>query len=455
MRTPQVRKGSQVGAQFATFVQGETAYVTYSYIATNLIRLFSTVILTRILSPDDFGAISIVTSVIVTVTMLSDVGFNPFVIRHSDAFKKSFTDTVWTIRLARSIFLSSILFLIAGPVAEFMNKPELINLIRALSVVFIFEALPSMAWIIAVRERRLAKIATVDVAGALVQLASMVIFALVFKSYWAVVPASIVTWLFKIFMSYRFFPNSSNRIHCERIYAKELLNFAKFVAPSSAITLLLSQSDKIVLARLMPIDQYGLYMIAFSLAYAPLGFVGSYASRILYPRYADVWRSDPEGLPAAYYATRRKISLLYQIGCGILVGAAPLIIEILYDARYSAAGFYLVILASGSLTLLENTAAREALIAAGRVNATLAANIIRLSWLIVAAPAGYFLFGIPGMLVGFVSIEAAALMYNYKQLISLSIFSLKETALLLAASTVGIVAGACAYYYGLPLIERI
>ena len=65
-----------------SFVQKNTSVVLIGNIIGNLLRIVSTVVLTRILTAGDFGAMAIVATALYIFVMLSDVGFYPFIVRH-------------------------------------------------------------------------------------------------------------------------------------------------------------------------------------------------------------------------------------------------------------------------------------------------------------------------------------------------------------------------------------
>ena len=157
---------------------------------------------------------------------------------------------------------------------------------------------------------------------------------------------------------------------------------------SSMLSLLILQSDKLVLAKLMPLSAYGLYAIAVTLAAAPGALTGPYATRVLYPAYAKTFRAEPEKLRHVFYSARRKVTLLYMVGAGCLIGGARLIISILYDPRYHGVTPFLQLIGISTMLRMATSAANEVLIAAGLMRATLMANICRVIWLSAGGAVG-------------------------------------------------------------------
>ena len=94
-----------------------TSFVIAGNIVVNLARIVSSVVLTRLLTAEDFGVVGIVTSVLFTIAMLSDLGFQAYIIRHEEGDEQRFLDEVWTLRLIRGIAVSVAIAGLAAPIS--------------------------------------------------------------------------------------------------------------------------------------------------------------------------------------------------------------------------------------------------------------------------------------------------------------------------------------------------
>jgi O-antigen/teichoic acid export membrane protein len=419
----------------------DTSVVVATVVALNLLRVVSSVILTRLLAPEVFGVVGIIGSVAFVLAMISDLGFQAFVVRHRDGDDPRFLDVVWTIRLLRAAALTAALALLAGPIAGALDKPALAGLIAVSAAFFLLEGLSSLSLVTALRTGALLRLSVMELGVAVVQLAAAVVLAAVWRDAWSMVAATLVAGAAKLWLSYAVFPGSRRRWQFDRLWAAELWAFARFVTGSSIISMTLIQADKVVLARLLPLDALGLYILAGNLALAPLAFTSAYASRVLYPLYARVWRERPEDLPGVFYAARRRASALYMVGAGGLIGVAPLLVGILYDDRYAGAATYLRLLAVTPLFALAAAAANEALTASGRVRATFRASLVKLSWLAVAAPVGFLWAGPIGLVAAVGATEAAGATYGWFALHRIGLLRPDEELLLLGAGATGIALG--------------
>ena len=98
------------------------------------------IVLARILSPDDYGLIGIVTIFTLISQTLINAGFTSALIRKKDATDDDY-NTVFIVNLGMSLLLYVIIFLASPAIAIFFNRQELISLVRVTSLGMVIGAL--------------------------------------------------------------------------------------------------------------------------------------------------------------------------------------------------------------------------------------------------------------------------------------------------------------------------
>lgn len=97
------------------------------------------IVLARLLSPEDYGLIGIITIFITIFNAILDGGLSTALIR-----KKDLTDTdcntVFYSNIVLSIFLSLTLFFSAPLIARFFERPELVDLVKVMSSLLVINA---------------------------------------------------------------------------------------------------------------------------------------------------------------------------------------------------------------------------------------------------------------------------------------------------------------------------
>lgn len=113
---------------------------------------------------------------------------------------------------------------------------------------------------------------------------------------------------------------------------------------ASALTYLFSQSDKLFFAGKITAAQLGVYSIAFMLAGTLTSVTQMLAERIVFPVFAGLVHGDRQLLKNKYYKVRLYLDSPIFLAAGLLIALGPTIVSILYDSRYSDAGWMFQIL---------------------------------------------------------------------------------------------------------------
>lgn len=98
------------------------------------------IILARLLSPEEYGLIGILTIFIAIFNAIVDSGFTNALIRKQNATDIDYS-TVFYTNLVLSVVLASVLFFCAKPISVFFERPELISLTQVMSSVLVINAL--------------------------------------------------------------------------------------------------------------------------------------------------------------------------------------------------------------------------------------------------------------------------------------------------------------------------
>lgn len=432
---------------------GGAATIAASSAITSLLRIISSVTLTRLLDPHAYGVVAVVTSIAFMVNMLTEVGLYAFIVRHREGSEDKFLDEVWTIRLLRGFGLTAAMIALAWPATHLLGKPEIALVVAVWSVSFALDGLASLSFATAVRAQKLWRMVLLDVIPGIATFVLSIGTALVWQSYWAMIIGMVGGSVVKCYISYSLFPGSQRKFRLNFARSRELWSFSRYVAASSALSLVLNQADKLILAKMMPLPIFGLYSTAVTLNLAPSQIASRYTTRVLFAKYSRAARVNRGGLMKQFYAARRKVALLYMFAASSMITAAPLVIELLYDPRYRGVVPFMQLLAIATALRMPSYAANQVLIADGRTKSTLYANIFRIVWL--AAGIGVMLkTGHIMLLVGAVgTMEIPALICFWIALERAKLLNLLEESYGLIAGAAGLVVGLAVNDLLLPFVR--
>ncbi len=369
------------------------------FAAAQALRLGANLVLTRLLFPEAFGLLALVTVVLAGLTMLSDIGLGPSIAQSPRGDDPDFLDTAWTIQALRGALLWLAACALALPAAAFYGAPELALLLPAAGLSLLIAGFAPTRIETAARHLRLGRVTALELAAQAVGIGAMVALAAATGSVWALVVGGLVGAVARLWLMHRALPGAANRFRWERAAVRELVRFGKWIFLSTMLAFLIAQGDKAILGRFLSLAELGVYNIGWFLASVPALLGGAVVGRVLIPLY----RETPPDAPSA--AQRRLRLLRAGLTGGLMAlvllfafGGVPLV-GLLYDPRYQAAGGVVVAIALAQIVQVIGLTYDQAALAAGDSRRFFLLFAARAGVQVGLFLAGLVLGGLPGALV--------------------------------------------------------
>ncbi len=204
------------------------------YGASQVIRLISNLILTRLLFPEAFGLMSLVTVFITGLAMFSDTGSRAAIIQNERGGDVGFLNTAWTIQMFRGSALWAIACLIAWPAAYLYKEPQLFPLLCAVGSTAAISGFQSMALATASRKLWLGRLTAVTIAGQAVTTVITITLAWLYHSVWALAIGDIMGSVVQTILGHLALPWHRHKVHLERDALNTIFRFGRgsFCPPS-------------------------------------------------------------------------------------------------------------------------------------------------------------------------------------------------------------------------------
>lgn len=307
---------------------------TLSQMIGLVVKLGSTLILTRLLAPDAYGILGTAMAVLTTLEWLSDLGIQPALIRHEKGDQKSHLLTGWMMGLGRGTLLSVFAALSAWPLSAFYDEPTLFGVLMVLAMRPVLLALRSPAYPLLRRRLNYRSIFIDEVALTVVGTACSIAMAFIFHSVWAIVLGTMAGAVTSVLLSYVLCPMMP-RFRWDREASKDIYSLGRQVFVNTLVMAAWLNLDRLLGLRLLTPAEMGVYAIAFNLAAVLEGLV----TRACDVHFSMLAREDTTE------SKRRWHELVCQRAAGwgmplvaLSLLAAPWVIWILYDSRYHGAG---------------------------------------------------------------------------------------------------------------------
>jgi O-antigen/teichoic acid export membrane protein len=418
----------RTGSLRRVLVSGAT-WTAVGFGASQVLRLISSIILTRLIQPAVYGIMDLVMTCVVGLHLFSDVGLTPCVIQSPHGEEPKFLNTAWTIQVIRGAILAFAAAVIAYPVATVYGRPILAGLLMASGLSAFIDGLDSPGIFLLTRRLERSRLVLLETITAFVTLIATVAIVNSMRGghllealrghgpgpsanetlAWAVVGGALAGRLVYLGLSHLLLPGRA-RFTLDRESAKEILGFGKWIFLSTILAYLAMQTDKLLVPKFTNFSTSGLYGRAGSLLSVGTGIMGALTGQVVYPVYSRLHR---EGREARQYYSQ------IHIGIGVagatiitaLIAGGPSAAQFLYPADYHSVGWILQLLAISAWFQLLQSAVGPLLLATGRRRAFVVPTITKVIGLIaLVAPCWYLgnklgIGGFVGMIIGFIAAD--------------------------------------------------
>ena len=421
------------------------------YGLSQAIRLGGNLVMTRLLVPEMFGVMAIATMVQVMLVMLSDIGLRQNIVQSRRGDDPAFLDTAWVVQIIRGLVLwlaalgLSIALHFANlrgmlPANSVYASPVLPLVIAVSSVSAVILGLQSTRMATAHRSLDQQRITQIELIGQFIGLIVMVAIGVISRSIWALVAGGLVTSLTATALSHTWMSGHPNRFRLDKNALRELIGFGKWLFVSSALGVFAANGDRLLLGGFVEADVLGLYAIAALIVGAFAGGLSRLFMMVSLPALSEIARTDPSRLREIYYRLRVPGDLLLLFLAGLLFAAGQLLIDLLYDPRYSAAGGMLEVLAL-SLFAARYLVVQQVYVAVGIPRYQTIVVVVRFLALYTLVPALYYLAGTQAAIWGIALHALATVPFVYRFNATLGLIDLRRELLVLTALPAGYVCG--------------
>ena len=327
-------------------------------------RFGRNMLLTRMLAPEAFGTMVLVTSATSVLGSLLDVGAREALIQNPKGHEDSHVGAAWWITFGRSSSLYFILFLLAPLAARAYANPELTILFRVAGIGILFEGTISARAYAAIKEMNLRKWAAVNHGGGIAGVLLTVILSFFIRDVWALVIGFVAENAARCLLSYILCPFLPP-LRWDRTAMKELLKFSRGVYGMSPLTLIFQRTDIFVLAKLFSPAALGLYVMAVSSIQTPAGFVINVMGQTMFPSFAQI----QDDKPRINRILLKSTAAVFFLGLPILVFlffCGHFLLTVAYGYRYGAAAGSLFLAGCAALLNVANGPITSVIYARGR-----------------------------------------------------------------------------------------
>jgi PST family polysaccharide transporter len=318
-----------------------------SVLAQVVLQLLVLGILSRLLSPEDFGLIGIALIFVGFAALFSQLGVGPAIVQRSSLTLEHIR-VGFTLSVSLSLVMLLILWFSAPLLAHFFQTNDLIHVLRGVSLSFPLTGLGVVSEALLRRNLQFRKVMQVNVLAYVFGYACIGILLAWFGwGVWALVGALLGQSLVKSVLLFMVHPHPKRPLLTRR-ESEDLLYFGGGFTLARVFNYGANEGDNFVIGRVLDPAALGVYTRAYRLMMMPATYLGQALARVLFPVMARI-QDDAQRLTRTYLTGMAVTSLVAAPASVLMVAMAGEIVEVILGSQWSDTIIPFQILAFGVL----------------------------------------------------------------------------------------------------------
>ncbi|HET7457254.1 MAG TPA: lipopolysaccharide biosynthesis protein [Gemmatimonadaceae bacterium] len=379
--------------------------------STQLLAWGSTVIVARILSPDDYGLVGMAGLFLGLIMLLSEFGIGAAVVNMRDLTRSQIAQINTLAVLFGGLgFLAGCAAAI--PLGWFFHSPLLPPVVVAMSGVFAISAFRVVPYALLQRAHRFRAVALIDGGQAALLAIANVVFAWLGFRYWTLVLSSVLGAVLSVGFAIWAAPHPFARPR--RAEVGRAVRFSGHVIGSRLAWFTFTDSDFLVAGKMLGKEALGVYTLAWTLANAPIEKVTGMIASVM-PSIFSAVRTDKAALRRYLLMVSEAIAL---IGIPLSVGGAlvaPLAVPIVLGDKWHAMIVPLQLLMSYAAFRSVSPLYSQVLQATGQARFEMQTSVLGA----LVLPMGFVLasrWGVVGIAAAWLVLHPAIVFRSYRQM---------------------------------------
>lgn len=292
-------------------------------VITQIISWIITIFVARLLSPSDYGLMGIAIIVIGFAIFFGEFGLGTAIIQKKD-LQKVQLDTIFWIAILNGILLFLLFYILSPFIASFFNTPNVIPIIRVLSVNFILASVTTVALSILNKDLKFKERSFIEFASSMTANIITLLFAYLGLGVWSLVIGSVGRNVI-ILILVSFYQKIIPGFHFSLTATLSFIKFGANIVGSRLLWYFYSKTDFVIVGKVVGEHGLGIYSMAFQIASVPLDKVAEIVNPIAYASFSKL-QDDLEELRIYFLQFTKGICLiLFPALCGLAIIAEELV----------------------------------------------------------------------------------------------------------------------------------
>jgi len=332
------------------------------------------IILARLLEPEEFGMIGMITIFIAVSETFISSGFGPALIRKNDCTEADYS-TVFFFNMAAGVLFFLLLFLLAPVISSFYREPQIILIIRVIAVVLIIDSLTLIQRTILTRRIDFKLQARISIIAGIIS--GIISIWMAYKGYgvWSLVAKTIIQkgvtslllWAWNRWIPQPVFSMASFR---------DLFGFGSNVLMANLLDTVYRNVYYLVIGKYFSATELGYFTRADRFKALPSENISNVISKVSYPVLSEI-KNDTVKLKAGYKRLIKSTMLIsFVLMIGMAAVAEPMVLTLIGE-KWHPSIIYLQMLCFIGMMYPLNALNLNILLVKGRSDLSLRLEIVK------------------------------------------------------------------------------
>lgn len=282
-----------------------------------ILRTGSMVVIARLVTPEQFGLVGMVTAVTGFMSLFRDIGLSMATVQRASITHEQ-TSTLFWINVAVGAILAVLSVAIAPVLSAFYREPRLLWVTMAIGLGFLFYGVSAQHRALLQRDMRFGALALIEILALVVSIGLGIVMAVAGMGYWALVAMATVlpavsavgAWVASGWKPGRPYRGCGVR---------SMLHYGGVITLNSLVVYLVYNTDKILLGRIWGAKDLGIYGRGYQLINLPTESLNSVIGSVMFPALSRV-QTDPARLRNYFlkgYGMFLALVMPITVACGL------------------------------------------------------------------------------------------------------------------------------------------
>lgn len=381
-----------------------------------ILRVGSIAILARLLLPEHFGLIGMVTAITAIAERFKDLGLSIVTVQRESITHEQVSALFW-VNAALGLAAGGLVAALAVPIAAFYDDPRLTHITLAIALTFVWGGLAIQHQALLKRSMKFGQVAGIHISASLGSIIIAIVLAMNGFGYWALVVREVARSMLVAIGTWACCPWIPS-LPSRRTGARAMVRFGGSVTAVQLATLFSMNFGHILIGRMFGASLLGFYRQGVQLVLGPI-------SQLVYPVYtvSEVALSRLQNQPADYRRYYQKILMLLctatmPIAAFVVVEAEDIVLLMLGADWLDAVPFFRILGIAAFLTPANSTIS-VVMVTCGQARKYL--------WLGLASSGALIVCSLIGFLWGAIGVAAAHVYATYGMLLPRLYIAFRDT----------------------------